>query len=77
MGLLGRIFLLFVFMAGLNFVVHGVLYGFGLRFSFGWAVFYWWFLVLWFLVSVWLLGLPIGLALAGVAGTFGLAYAFF
>jgi len=35
------VFLFFVFMAGLDFVVHGVLYGFGLRFSFDWAVFYW------------------------------------
>jgi len=36
------VFLFFVFMAGLDFVVHGVLYGFGLCFSFEWAVFYWW-----------------------------------
>jgi hypothetical protein len=36
------VFLFFVFMAGLDFVVHRVLYGFGLCFSFGWAVFYWW-----------------------------------
>lgn len=28
-------------MAGLDFVVHGVLYGFGLCFSYDWAVFYW------------------------------------
>lgn len=28
-------------MSGLDFVVHGVLYGYGLRFSFDWAVFYW------------------------------------
>jgi len=35
------VFLFFVFMAGLDFVVHRVLYGYGLRFSFGWAGFYW------------------------------------
>jgi hypothetical protein len=28
-------------MSGLDFVVHRVLYGYGLWFSFGWAVFYW------------------------------------
>jgi hypothetical protein len=33
--------LFFVFMSGLDFVVHGVLYGYGLRFSYDWAVFYW------------------------------------
>lgn len=33
--------LFFVFMAGLDFVVHKVLYGFGLCFSYDWAVFYW------------------------------------
>jgi len=36
------VFLFFVFMSCLDFVVHGVLYGYGLRFSYGWAVFYWW-----------------------------------
>jgi hypothetical protein len=35
------IFLFFVFMSGLDFVVHGVLYGYGLRFSFDWAFLYW------------------------------------
>lgn len=29
-------------MSGLDFVVHDVLYGYGLRFSFDWAAFYWW-----------------------------------
>jgi hypothetical protein len=28
-------------MSGLDFVVHRILYGYGLRFSFDWAVFYW------------------------------------
>ncbi|MEM2971936.1 MAG: hypothetical protein QW270_05885 [Candidatus Bathyarchaeia archaeon] len=28
-------------MSGLDFVVHRVLYGYGLKFSFDWAVFYW------------------------------------
>lgn len=36
------VFLFFVFMAGLDFVVHGVLYDYGLCFSYDWAVFYWW-----------------------------------
>jgi len=31
----------FVLMSGLDFVVHRVLYGYGLRFSFDWAVGYW------------------------------------
>lgn len=35
------VFLFFVFMSGLDFVVHRVLYGYGLRFSYDWAVFYW------------------------------------
>jgi len=35
------VFLFFVLMSGLDFVVHRVLYGYGLRFSFDWAVFYW------------------------------------
>jgi hypothetical protein len=35
------IFMFFVLMSGLDFVVHRVLYGYGLRFSFDWAVFYW------------------------------------
>jgi hypothetical protein len=35
------IFLFFVFMSGLDFVVHRVLYSYGLRFSYDWAVFYW------------------------------------
>ena len=35
------VFLFFVFMAGLDFVVNRVLYGYGLCFSFGWAGFYW------------------------------------
>ena len=35
------VFLFFVFMSGVDFVVHRVLYGDGLRFSFGWALFYW------------------------------------
>jgi hypothetical protein len=42
LGLGFLVFLFFVFMAGLDFVVHRVLYGYGLCFSFGWAVFYWW-----------------------------------
>lgn len=36
------VFLFFVFMSCLDFIVHGVLYGYGLRFSYDWAVFYWW-----------------------------------
>jgi hypothetical protein len=35
------IFLFFILMSGLDFVVHRVLYGYGLRFSFNWAIFYW------------------------------------
>jgi len=35
------IFLFFVFMSGLDFVVHRVLYSYGLLFSFDWAVVYW------------------------------------
>ena len=35
------VFLFFVFMSGLDFVVHRVLYGYGLWFSFDWAVGYW------------------------------------
>jgi len=35
------VFLFFVFMAGLDFVVHRVLYGYGLCFSYSWAGFYW------------------------------------
>lgn len=42
MGLGFLVFFFFVFMSGLDFVVHRVLYGYGLRFSFDWAVFYWW-----------------------------------
>jgi hypothetical protein len=41
LGLGVLVFLFFVFMSGLDFVVHRVLYGYGLRFSFDWAVFYW------------------------------------
>ncbi len=33
------IFMFFVLMSGLDFVVHGVLYYYGLQFSFDWAVF--------------------------------------
>jgi hypothetical protein len=35
------VFLFFVLMSGLDFVVHRVLYGYGLRFSYDWAVGYW------------------------------------
>jgi hypothetical protein len=35
------VFLFFIFMSGLDFVVHRVLYGYGLRFSYDWAVGYW------------------------------------
>jgi hypothetical protein len=35
------VFCFFVFMSGLDFVVHRVLYGYGLRFSYDWAVGYW------------------------------------
>jgi hypothetical protein len=35
------VFWFFVFMSGLDFVVHRVLYGYGLRFSYDWAVGYW------------------------------------
>ena len=35
------VLLFFVFMSGLDFVVHRVLYGYGLRFSYDWAVAYW------------------------------------
>lgn len=35
------VFLFFILMAGLDHVVHNILYGFGLRFSFEWAVLYW------------------------------------
>jgi hypothetical protein len=35
------VLLFFVFMSGLDFVVHRVLYGYGLRFSYDWAVVYW------------------------------------
>jgi hypothetical protein len=35
------VFSFFVFMSGLDFVVHRVLYGYGLRFSYDWAVNYW------------------------------------
>jgi len=36
------IFLFFLFMSGLDFIVHKVLYNYGLQFSFEWAHFYWW-----------------------------------
>ncbi|MEM0120844.1 MAG: hypothetical protein QW688_05325 [Thermoprotei archaeon] len=35
------VFLFFVLMSGLDFVVHRVLYGYGLMFDYDWAVFYW------------------------------------
>ena len=35
------VLLFFVFMSGLDFVVHRVLYSYGLRFSYDWAVAYW------------------------------------
>jgi hypothetical protein len=40
-GLCFLVFLFFVLMSGLDFVVHGMLYGYGLHFSYSWAVFYW------------------------------------
>ena len=35
------VFLFFVFSSGLDFIVHKVLYGYGLRFSYDWASSYW------------------------------------
>lgn len=43
-------------MSGLDFIVHKVLYNYGLRFSYGWAIFYWslyWCVFLVFGVVVW------------------------
>jgi len=35
------VFLFFISLSGLDFIVHRVLYGYGLRFSYDWAVPYW------------------------------------
>jgi len=36
------VFLFFVVMSCLDFVIHRVLYDYGLQFSYGWVVLYWW-----------------------------------
>lgn len=41
LALCSLVFLFFVCMSGLDFVVHRVLYDYGLRFSYSWANFYW------------------------------------